>query len=221
MSNDFFTRWSRRKLDLAEPASADPTEPTPAIGEHEDLTAADPASEEAMRTSGEMTQDEIDALPAPDALTPTSDMTAFLRKGVPAALRNRALHRMWLIDPEIRDYVGDARDYAWDWNTPGGVPVSGPIPASTDIRQMVRDIFGNDPADPREPPEATAVEAPSSGDPLETQPAAQPEVPVAATRLEGHSQSADEAFEAQLDVASAPATPPRQRLSRHGGALPS
>ena len=35
---------------------------------------------------------------------------------------------MWALDPKIRDYVGEARDYAYDWNTPGGVPGSGPVP---------------------------------------------------------------------------------------------
>ena len=39
-------------------------------------------------------------------LTADSDLSAFLREGVPEALRNAALRKMWSLDPAIRDYVG-------------------------------------------------------------------------------------------------------------------
>ena len=46
-----------------------------------------------------------------------------------------------MLDPAIRDFVGHARDYAYDWNTPGGVPGSGTI-HSDEAMAMVRHVFG-------------------------------------------------------------------------------
>ena len=54
----------------------------------------------------------------------TTDITGFLRKGVPEHLRNAALRKSWALDPAIRNYVNPALDYAYDWNTPGGVPAA-------------------------------------------------------------------------------------------------
>jgi hypothetical protein len=66
----------------------------------------------------------------------------FLRKGVPEPLRNAALRRMWSLDPNIRDFVSEAREYAYDWNTPGGVPGSGALPASEEVARMAARIVG-------------------------------------------------------------------------------
>ena len=134
MSQDFLSRWSRRKLE------AEHAEPVPAPE-----TAAPPPDPEAIAAeAGEITPEEIAALPPVEELTATSDLVAFLRKGVPVALRNAALRRMWTVDPAIRDFIGEARDYSWDWNTPGGVPVSGPMEPGTDVPAMVRRIFGGE-----------------------------------------------------------------------------
>jgi hypothetical protein len=101
-------------------------EPTPA-----DTTAAKP----------ELSAEEISGLPRIEDLTPETDLTQFLGKGVPAALRNAALRRAWALDPMIRDHVGEARDYAYDWNVAGGVPGSGPI-AEQDIAGLLRRVVG-------------------------------------------------------------------------------
>jgi Protein of unknown function (DUF3306) len=125
MSGDFLSRWSRRKLDTRAPPESTP-EPQP-----------DPAPAEP-----DLTPEEIAALPKPDELTPETDLTVFFRKGVPELLRNAALRRMWSLDPAIRDHVGDARDYAYDWNVPGGVPGNGPLLPTDDVDAMVRQVFG-------------------------------------------------------------------------------
>jgi len=66
---------------------------------------------------------------------------------VPDDVRNAALRKIWALDPAIRDYVGDALDYAWDWNAPGGVPGGGELGAGFDTAKMVAQIFGDQPAD--------------------------------------------------------------------------
>ncbi|MEF2549875.1 DUF3306 domain-containing protein [Aurantimonas sp. A2-1-M11] len=245
MSNEFFSRWSRRKRELDEAADADrradSERQTRDMGQKADPEA--PASDVpgAPAPSGDapvatadtpITPEELAALPDPDALTATSDVTAFLRKGVPASLRNRAMRRLWSLDPAIRDYVGDARDYAWDWNVPGGVPVSGPLSATTDVKQMVRDIFRREkaPAAGSGEPAAEADPLPtahgSHGEPerrdtaadeVATARAAHPPTQSLEPAAPAHASPAERTIETASD---AMAEPPQRRPRRHGGALP-
>lgn len=137
MTDDgFLSRWSRRKIDARR---GDRTA-TPA----KDPTPAAPVTEPAL------TSEELAALPRPDALTAESDVTGFLRRGVPAALRNAALRRVWLLDPAIRDFTGHARDYDYDWNTPGGVPGNGALGPGDNVTAMVRRVLGEPNARPHD-----------------------------------------------------------------------
>jgi hypothetical protein len=84
-------------------------------------------------------------LPKLEELTGSTDITAFLRKGVPEHLRNAALQKSWALDPAIRNYVNPALEYAYDWNAPGGVPGGGELGAGVDVARLVSQIMG-DPA---------------------------------------------------------------------------
>jgi hypothetical protein len=139
MSDDtFLTRWSRRKDEARRAAR----EPAP------DQTV--PAEEPAL------TEEEIAALPKIESIAADTDIRVFMRRGVPAALRNAALRRAWMADPAIRDFVGHARDYDYDWNVPGGVPGNEPLRAE-EVAAMARRVFGD--AEPEQaaeaPPEAS------------------------------------------------------------------
>jgi hypothetical protein len=154
MSNEregFLSRWSRRKAELQHEEATPPTEPRPAVGAEPTLEAS-----EALPEGGELTPEEIEALPRVEDLTPETDITVFLRKGVPEALKNAALRRMWTLDPAIRDYRSEALDYAYDWNVPGGVPGNGPMLPTDDIAAMVRQVFGDPPPESPEVAEGTA-----------------------------------------------------------------
>ena len=133
MSEDekgFLARWSQRKREAgkAEPEQV--------------------AAEALVQTPPEATPAETDplfdleSLPKLDDLTASTDMTVFLRKGVPESIRNAALRKSWALDPAIRNYVNPALDYAYDWNTPGGVPGSGELAPGTDIARMVLQVMG-------------------------------------------------------------------------------
>ncbi len=100
-------------------------EPAPETpGEAEaDLAAVTPQRPDAAHPM--LSEEELAALPRIEDLVPGSDIRAFLRAGVPRDLRNAAMRRMWMLTPGIRDYKDPAVDYAWDWNTPGGVPGDG------------------------------------------------------------------------------------------------
>ena len=101
MSNDrsdepFLSRWSRQKRSDAKPAP--PLEP---------VQAEDPPL-------------DLATLPKIDELTADSDIAAFMQKGVPEALRQLALRRMWSLDPAIRDFV-EVAENQWDFNAQGGI----------------------------------------------------------------------------------------------------
>jgi hypothetical protein len=138
----FLARWSQRKLATPQP------EPVPVAPE---LAALDP----------EPATEPLPDLPALEAITADTDIAGFLAKGVSQAVRNAALRRAWSLDPAIRDYVGDARDYAYDWNVPGGVPGFGAIDPGYDIEGTLSRMFSEPKPDTDEtivPVEAVSAE---------------------------------------------------------------
>jgi len=200
--DNFLSRWSRRKrvAEAAPPErAADPESDAPA-----DTAPPDPAP---------LTEEELAALPRIEDLVEGSDIRAFLHPGVPAALKNSALRRIWLLTPAIRDYRDPAVDYAWDWNTPGGVPGDGFGPTPERAAQMLRDLFH--PPTPEAPPEQTAEQSAASEQPVPVPATADEPGGQAADAVQDAIQPADEQHESEL--AELPASPRR----RHGGALPS
>src|SRR5882762_1842020 len=125
----FLARWSQRKQEAKQPEREAPAADAG--------VAAEPATEAEPPEAF-----DLSSLPKLEDLTATTDMSAFLRKGVPEHLRNAALRKSWALDPAIRNYVNPALDYAYDWNTPGGVPGSSEIGAGIDVARMVSQIMG-------------------------------------------------------------------------------
>jgi len=161
-SEQFFSRWSRRKREVRR--GDQPVENVaeqnaePAAPEHPSEAAALEGGNKDTSSETELSADEIAALPSIEELTAEADISVFLRKGVPERLRNAALRRMWSLDPNIRDFIGDAREYAYDWNTPGGVPGFGPLSALDDVARMAARIVG-------EGPDSVLAGMSSAGDP--------------------------------------------------------
>ena len=146
-SEHFLSRWSRRKQEVRENGQRDQNDVPPHAEAPALETLSDPCPPEAGKpiepADAEISAEEIAALPSLEELTADTDITAFLRKGVPERLRNAALRRMWSLDPKIRDFVCEAREYAYDWNTPGGVPgFGGPLPPAEEIRKLAEQIVG-------------------------------------------------------------------------------
>ena len=97
--------------------------------------------------SGEAAEEfDLSSLPKLEDITGTTDISTFLRKGVPENLRNAALRKSWALDPAVRNYVNPALEYAYDWNTPGGVPGGGELGAGFDVAGMVAQIMGDAPS---------------------------------------------------------------------------
>src|SRR5258705_31467 len=113
----------------------------PAAKPDEAVAEARPEPEPVAESKAEPEFD-LSSLPRLEEMTGSSDITAFLRKGVPEQLRNAALRQSWALDPAIRNYVNPALEYAYDWNTPGGVPGSSEIGAGMDVARLVSQIMG-------------------------------------------------------------------------------
>ena len=130
----FLARWSRRKQEAkaghAEPAAEEATEahaPAPS-----DRAAAEPVLPET----------DLSNLPPIESIDAATDITAFLRKGIPQELSRAALRRAWSADPAIRDFVGLAEN-AWDFNDPNAMAGFGPLDYSAEqVDALVRRIVG-------------------------------------------------------------------------------
>nr|WP_246588139.1 DUF3306 domain-containing protein [Paracoccus bogoriensis] len=186
------SRWSRRKRKAR-------TAPEPEQPAAEALPETEPVEPETL------SDEELAALPRIEDLTAGSDIRAFLRPGVPAVLKNAALRRIWMLTPAIRDHRDPAVDYAWDWNTPGGVPGDGCAPAPERAAQMLRDLL----APPKPPPAPEPADAPTMAE--------APSEASAASEDRG-SILPDAAAQAAHPDDDSPAP---QRPHRHGGALPT
>jgi hypothetical protein len=130
---DFLKRWSRRKraAETAPESSAS----LPVSREEAMRSAADSDA----KSDGEF---DLSTLPPLDSITKTTDVTAFLRKGIPPALTREALRRAWLADPAIRDFVGLAEN-AWDFNNPDAMPGFGSLEYTPEqVRDLVARIVG-------------------------------------------------------------------------------
>ncbi|MEH2508797.1 hypothetical protein V1291_000151 [Nitrobacteraceae bacterium AZCC 1564] len=119
MSEDkFLARWARRKQE----AKANAVLPDAAV-EHDVPFAPPPAAKD------DELEFDLSSLPSIEEITSATDITAFLRKGIPQELTRAALRRAWSADPTIRDFVGLAEN-AWDFNDPTAMPGFGPLDCS-------------------------------------------------------------------------------------------
>lgn len=200
MSRDgFIERWSRRKLSRG---GAEEPEPQTAGAPVADAKESEEPVEETLDEA------ELARLPALDTFTLNTDLAPFLRRGVPDALRNAAMRKMWMLDPAIRDYKDCAVDYAWDWNVPGGVPGNAGTISRDSLARMIDSLHCG--PETREPT-APVAEAESAPSVLEVR--AEPEAP-----LHTSHEGPDESVSARSETASQSDETARPR--RHGGAAP-
>src|SRR5688572_23193869 len=132
---DFLKRWARRKREVAE---AEKSAPPEAEAREQAPSPEQAASGEAARKS----EAEFDpaSLPPIESITAVSDVTAFLRAGVPVELTRAALRRVWTADPAIRDFVGLAEN-AWDFTDPTAMPGFGPLESTEEVRRMIAQVI--------------------------------------------------------------------------------
>jgi len=164
----FLTRWSRLKRAERDKALRhDPASPDPAAG--------DPPEPPA---------DPLEDLPALETLTKDSDFRAFMRPGVPEALRNQALRKLWGSDPVYANLDGlleYGEDFAAPFRMAGvvatvyrvleGMPepekpaesapetaAATPVPAAARPESAASETPAEEPAAPIEPQRADGIE---------------------------------------------------------------
>lgn len=104
--SSFVSRWSRRKRERDLTAEAKPEAPL-----------AERAEGEGPQTEAEV-EELVKSLPDIETMTEESDFTVFLQKGIPQELKQRALRRLWRLNPifanldGLNDYDDDFTDAA-------------------------------------------------------------------------------------------------------------
>jgi len=83
-------------------------------------------------------------LPPIETIDAQTDITVFLRSGVPNELRLAALRRAWTKDPAIRDFQGP-QENDWNFNDPNSVPGFGELGPEVDVKRTVAKILGEAP----------------------------------------------------------------------------
>ncbi|MGH7489805.1 MAG: DUF3306 domain-containing protein, partial [bacterium] len=109
-------------------------------------------------TAGEEKPFDIASLPPIESIDANTDITGFLRPGVPPELSRAALRRAWSADPAIRDFV-ELVENGWDFNDPNAMAGFGPIEPA-EVARLAAQMLGQLPAsDGDAPVEAAKTEA--------------------------------------------------------------
>jgi hypothetical protein len=232
-SEGFLSRWSRRKQALArgEAPAEPPPEAAPAAVSPSEPAAppSAPAAEAAPPAEAEPEFD-LSSLPDIETITAATDIRAFFHRAVPEALRRAALRKAWATDPVISTYMGPL-DYAWDFNTPGGLPygfASELGEVGEKLRELIAQAIGEPPARPESEappesapgqdvaPEAALAQAPGGSE--EEGAMADPPADPPSSPLRLAEAAAEAADSLPVPAETIEAAPPPRR--RHGGALP-
>ncbi len=205
--DNFLSRWSRRKREAGGDKEKNETGETVAAPAPENQQGK-PAAARAAPTP----EFDVESLPPIETISAETDITAFMRTGVPETLKHAALRRAWASDPVIRDFVGLNENF-WDAAGPDGIPGFGNLDPNLDVRRMVSELFGETPRQDTQPVAEVDRVADSSAPPTGNAPdAAGPPRP--AEELPQRNEYAA----AQIE----PSEPePEKKISRrHGGAMP-
>ncbi len=110
LEDGFLTRWSRRKRDARhgpDSPEAGADQPAPDAGD----AVPEVASEQ---------EKILERLPDIDSLDEHSDFSVFLQQGVPEELRNRALRKLWRVNP-LFAHIDGLDDYDEDYTVAASV----------------------------------------------------------------------------------------------------
>lgn len=220
-SDDFLSRWSRRKQQAAKGAAS--------LTDKDKAEKADKAVASATDT-GEPAETEplfdLSKLPSLDSIGPNSDVSLFMQPGVPASLSRAALRRAWSADPVIRDFIGLSEN-AWDFTKPDSMPGFGPLLPTDDIKKLLANIIrDNEVAEEQAP--ATALQQPDTE--VRDEAAVSQEAEINRDFVTGDVASQAQPEDASRCTKKDPALQQEARADeasdaapkrRHGGALPT
>jgi hypothetical protein len=212
---NFISRWSRRKREAADEKSQS-EQPDIADAAKETDRTASLSSEESKLAKADSAEFDPASLPPIESIEAGTDITAFMRAGVPSELRYAALRRAWSADSSIRDFVGLNENYWCDATGPAGVAGFGDLDPGVDVKRMVSDLFGESPPQKAEhdSSNASGASAAVSRPASEAKPASMPDP----NTTEGGRSDVTKIAASQNDP---PDDAVEQRAARrHGSALP-
>ena len=210
--DNFLSRWSRRKREAGAQSGREASAPPERNDRGEAVTPPcgddkSPDTSGSVPPASSVPDFDVSSLPPIEAIGADTDISAFLQKGVPSALRHAALRRVWSADPAIRDFVGPNENF-WDAAGPDGIPGFGALDPNLDVKRMVSELFGE--IEPAKTKPETAESTGASGPSAEISETPSP----SDDRPSQHIENA--APQQQL---SEPA-PAKKITRRHGGAMP-
>jgi hypothetical protein len=194
-AENFLSRWARRKSE-AEAVSPGGS----GVAQQPDIKAEGSPDPENL---------DLESLPSVDSITETTDISGFLRSGVPPELIRSALRQAWASDPAIRDFIGIAENQ-WDFNDPNTIPGFGLLGATDDVPALLAQALG----EVERIAEAIPIPAVASRDDLPEQAVDESSRPV-----DPSVNATNEEVVVQSSIASAD-DEPRPDHRRHGSALP-
>jgi len=205
--NNFLTRWSRRKRQQAAGEKR-----TDALPPNDVQPAKDAGIDQAVERPAALveTTENFDpsSLPSIESIDAQTDISDFLRPGVPEEMRKAAMRRAWSVDPAIRNFKG-LQENDWDFNDPNGIPGFGPLDPGLDVRKMAAALF-------RGAPEQSSTEAVGQSAPVE---ATDQKSTLESVKTAGAESRAESDAALQKD-SEATVAAPTQRKRSHGSALP-
>jgi hypothetical protein len=214
------SRWSRLKRQSAS-QGREAAKPRPQAAEAEP-TATTVSDQEAHAAPF-----DVASLPPIESIVAGSDITAFLQKGVPAALTRAALRQAWVSDPAIRDFIEIAENQ-WDFTRPEMIPGFGPLGAVDEVRSLLAQALGElrteaNPLAQGQVGDGNIPPAPAGdrADALESEDSeAHHQTFVDPPQMPGRAPEPPRALQHEESaVANSDAPPHKPR--RHGGAMPS
>ena len=124
MSENFFSRWSRRKQGLEtqelNPAQVAPSVALPVRENTGHTGSVDVADSKRVKLAESEPPQPLPTMADVENLTPSSEFQGFMRQGVPGEVRNAAMKKLFT-DPHFN--VMDGLDiYIGDYNTPDPLP---------------------------------------------------------------------------------------------------
>jgi Protein of unknown function (DUF3306) len=142
-SENFFTRWSRRKRAQSQAAeqrapTVAPDAPASSVGA---ATQSSPPNAKDVASPAPEVPFDLSKLPPIESITAGTDIRGFLAPGVPAELARAALRRAWAADPAIREFIGLSEN-SWDFNSPGAIAGFGPLEMTEDLRRRIAEMVG-------------------------------------------------------------------------------
>ena len=219
--DNFLSRWARRKREADEGKVKEKEKEKEKKEERagEARAGSTPENEPARPDSAPDAPSpkfDVESLPPIEAISAETDITAFMRAGVPETLKHAALRRAWSADPAIRDFMGPTENY-WDAAGPDGIPGFGDLDPNLDVRRMVSELFGEAPR--QDVPSESGADrvADSSIPPIQDAPeAANPQQVALAPAANAPQRNENAATQTEPSESA----PEKKIPRRHGGAIP-